>query len=130
MPPCVAPPSVEDGLLAWARSQRQTQKGRRVQWTRSTEAELHRLEAVAYAQVSSLVPLLSSVVVRQKLACEGLVAPHEAHVITAEEMAKNVLVQLLRARAAWIVGEDPAADGDLRKEREFDDFLMQQVGCS
>mmetsp|Transcript_53500 Transcript_53500/g.124534 ORF Transcript_53500/g.124534 Transcript_53500/m.124534 type:complete len:118 (-) Transcript_53500:130-483(-) len=117
MPPCVAPPSVEDGLLAWARSQRQTQKGRRVQWTRSTEAELHRLEAVAYAQVSSLVPLLSSVVVRQKLACEGLVAPHEAHVITAEEMAKNV-------------GEDPAADGDLRKEREFDDFLMQQVGCS
>mmetsp|Transcript_6837 Transcript_6837/g.14089 ORF Transcript_6837/g.14089 Transcript_6837/m.14089 type:complete len:147 (-) Transcript_6837:78-518(-) len=126
-PASAAAPKIEDGLVMWARAQRRSRQGRAVQWTRWTEKELLRLEAVARSQVSKLVPLLDSAHVRERLVCDGLVERDSAFVSSAEDLGRITLAQLLHARAAWIVGEDPAGD-DLRSEEEFEKFMTHHCG--
>mmetsp|Transcript_34406 Transcript_34406/g.69502 ORF Transcript_34406/g.69502 Transcript_34406/m.69502 type:complete len:152 (-) Transcript_34406:99-554(-) len=129
----VAAPRIEDNLVLWARAQRRSQKGRQVQWTRWTEKELLRLEAVARSQVSKLIPLLDSVSVRERLVREGLLprdGPSDVLLDEAQDLSKAVLVQLLNARAAWILGEDAGADQDVRKEEEFENFLESSEGVT
>ncbi|CAK0832979.1 unnamed protein product [Prorocentrum cordatum] len=134
--------------VRWARAQRRTEAGRAVRWTSGTEEELLRIEATAQeqaarlsshlrlcphsaAQEGELEPegLREAWEARWRLAQTGLVRVEEAQRADAEDLARGVLAGLLRSRAGWVLGEDPA-DGGWHHEARFESLLCELPGLA
>ncbi|CAK0832980.1 unnamed protein product [Prorocentrum cordatum] len=111
-------PRIEEGLVRWARAQRRTEAGRAVRWTSGTEEGELEPEGLREAWEA-----------RWRLAQTGLVRVEEAQRADAEDLARGVLAGLLRSRAGWVLGEDPA-DGGWHHEARFESLLCELPGLA